>query len=192
MIRRQAAACYNHVDMRMKLEVLPPGMQDSCNSRRCAEIFPVRAQFQHSFGGRLKQQRIHRTLLLAKNWAQLRRNGEYNVEIRCVEKIFSLLVDPRFFCKTLAFRTMPVPAGIVGDPHMSAVIAGIYMRPQGGSPAVDDISRSLPLDTAHLAILNVRVHVPRKNILNLNAHCRATDQRDLQGLPQCSPNAGKP
>lgn len=163
----------------MKLEVLPPGMQDSRNSRHCAEILPIRAQFQHSFGGRLKQQRIHCTLLLAKDWVQLRRNGEYNVKIRCVEQIFPLLVDPRFFCEALTFRAMPVPAGIVGDPHMSAVVAGICMRPQGGGSAVDDISRSLPLDSAYPVILNVRVHVPRKNILNLNAHCRATDQRDL-------------
>ncbi len=90
-----------------------------------------------------------------------------------------MLVDPFFFREALTFRTMPVPAGIVGDPYISAVITGIYMRPQGGGPAVDNVPRSLPLDTAHPVFLSVRVHVPRKNILNFNAHCRAAGRRDL-------------
>ena len=176
----------------MKLEILPPGMQDSCNSGHCAEIFPICAQFQHSFGGRLKQQRIHRALLLAKNWVQFRRNGEYNVEVRCVEQVFPLLVDPLFFCEALTFRTVPVPAGVVRNPHMSAVITVIYMRPQGGGSAVDDISRSLPLGTAHPMLLGISVDVPRENILKLNAHCRAAGQRGSQGLLRCLLNAGKP
>lgn len=163
----------------MELEVLPPSMQNSCDSGHSTEIFPIRAQFQHRFGGCLEKQSIHSTLLAAKRRIQLRGNSKNNMEIRCIEQVFLLLVNPLFFRKGLALWAVPIPAGVVRDPRMAAVVAGIYMCAQGGGSAVNDISRSLPLGMAHLVALSIGTDVLRKNILNLNAYCCADGQRDL-------------
>lgn len=176
----------------MELEVLPPSMQDSRDSGHSTEIFPIRAQLQYRFGGCLEKQSIHSTLLVAKRRIQLSRNGENNMEIRCIKQVFLLLVNPLFFREGLAFGAVPIPAGVVRDPRMAAVVAGIHMCAQGGGSAVNDVSHSLPLGMAHLVALSISADVLRKNILNFNAHCCAAGRRGLQGLPRCSPNAGIP
>ena len=191
MIRCQTAACYYHMNVRMELKVLSPGMRDGRDSRRCAEIFSVCTQFQYRFGRRLKQQCVHGALLVSKNGIQLGRNGENNMKIRRVKQVFPLLVDPLFFCKSLAFGAVPVPAGVVRNPHMSAVVTGIYVRAQSSCPAIDDVPHSFSLIVIHPMALNISADVLRENILNLNAHCRTADQQGLQGLLQYFLNADK-
>lgn len=132
--------------MRVELKVLSPGMQDGRDSRHCAEIFSVGTQFQYRFGRRLKQQCVHGALPVSKNGIQLRRNGENNMKIRRVKQVFPLLVDPLFFCKSLAFGAVSVPAGVVRNPHISAVITGIYVRTQSSCPAIDDVLHSFSLN----------------------------------------------
>ena len=191
MIRCQASACYDHMNMRVELKVLSPGMQDGRDSRHCAEIFSVGTQFQYRFGRRLKQQCVHGALPVSKNGIQLRRNGENNMKIRRVKQVFPLLVDPLFFCKRLAFGAVSVPAGVVRNPHISAVITGIYVRTQSSCPAIDDVLHSFSLIVIHPMTLGISADVLRENILNLNAHCCTVDQRGLQGLLQHLPNADK-
>ncbi len=90
-----------------------------------------------------------------------------------------MFVNPLFFREGLAFWAVPVPAGVVRDPRVAAVVAGIYMCTQSGGSAVHDVSHSLPLGMVHLVALSIGADVLRKNVLNLNAHCCADGQRDL-------------
>jgi hypothetical protein len=46
-----------------------------------------------------------------------------------------LRLNPFLLFGTLAFRTVPVPAGIIGDADVSAAVTAIYMRTYGIRPA---------------------------------------------------------
>ena len=111
----QTAARYDHVDMRMKVEILSPGMQYGSDSGCCTKIFPVRTQLQYGFGCSLKQQCVQDALVAEKNRIQLSRDSKDNMEIGDIQKMLPLLLDPLFFCNCLAFRAVTIPAGIVGD-----------------------------------------------------------------------------
>lgn len=62
-----------------------------------------------------------------------------------VQQIATLLIHPFFFGKGLAFGAMAVSAGVIGDSGITALVAGIYMRAQRGSPAIHDGPDGFPL-----------------------------------------------
>ncbi len=167
----QAAAGNNHMDMGMELEILSPGMEHSGDTGSSTKIFPVRAQLQHDGGRGMKQQVVHGALLVAESRIQLSRNSKHNMEIGKIQQILPLLIDPFFFCKSLAFWTMSVPAGIVRNPCVTTGIAGIHMRTQGRSPAGNDVFRRFPLRRTQQMILSIGSQMSGKNILNFNTHC---------------------
>lgn len=167
----QSAAGYNHMDMGMELEILPPGMQYGGYTGSRSQIFPVCAQFQHNGGRGLKQQVVHGVLLAPENRIQLSRNRENSMEIGNIQQILPLFIDPFLFRKGLAFGTVPVPAGIVRNPCVPTGITGIHMRTQGRSPAGNDVFRRFPLRRTHQMLLSISRQMSGKNILNLNTHC---------------------
>ena len=166
----QTAARYDHVDMGMKLEILPPGMQYGSDSWCCTKIFPIRTQLQYCFGCSLKQQCIQGALVTEKNRIQLSWNGKDNMEIGDIQKMLPLLLDPLLFCNRLTFRTVTIPAGIVGDPRMTAVVTGVYVCAQNCRPAVNNTLCGFPLNKAQMVALQIWSHMGGENILKLSAH----------------------
>ena len=67
------------------------------------------------------------------------------MEVMGVQQISPLFVHPFFFGKGLAFGTMTIPAGVIGDSGKATLVAGVYMSAQRGSPAIHDGSGSFPL-----------------------------------------------
>lgn len=68
---------------------------------------------------------------MPRSRVQFSRNGESNMEIWCIEQVFLLFANPLFFREDLAFEAVPVPAGVVRDPRVAAVVSGIYdVRPK--------------------------------------------------------------
>ena len=66
-----------------------------------------------------------------------------------VQQVPPLLIHPFFFGKGLAFGTMPVPAGVIGDPGKAALVTGFYVSAQRGSPAIHDGPGRFPLHWRH-------------------------------------------
>lgn len=59
---------------------------------------------------------------------QFLRNGKYHMKIAYIQKIERLSsVDPTFLGKRLAFRAMPVTAGIIGWLFISTVRTFVHM-----------------------------------------------------------------
>ncbi len=56
-------------------------------------------------------------------------DGEDHVEITTGQKFIPAFFQPFFLCHGLAFRAVPVPAGIVTVPEMAALITDLLMPP---------------------------------------------------------------
>ena len=142
----QSAARYDHVDMGMKSEILSPGMQYGSYSGCCTKIFPVRTQPQYGFGRSLEQQCVQGALVTEKNRIQLSRDSKDNMEIGDIQKMLPLPLDPLLFCNRLTFRAVTIPAGIVGDPRMTAVVIGVYVCAQNCRPTINNTLHGFPLN----------------------------------------------
>jgi len=94
-------------------EVLPPSMQNGSEPEGSAEILLIGGKLLKGFGDSAEEERIKLRLILEEDRAQCIRHGEDYVEVRDVEQIVFLVVDPALFGKGLAFRAVPVAAGVI-------------------------------------------------------------------------------
>ena len=125
---RQAARWDDAMYVRMVRECLPPGMQNGRETEGSAEIFLVGRKLLKSFGDSAEEERVKLGLILIEDRAQVIRHGKDNVEVRHVEKIMLLVVNPAFFGERLTFRAMTVAAGIVGYIDCAAAFAFVNVR----------------------------------------------------------------
>src|SRR5208337_2854341 len=130
-------------------KVLPPGVQNTNDAYFCAEVFRIIGQFNDCFGNRTEKKIVHDLLVHRYQGIKFRGNGEDHMKIFNWQKIFTAGLDPFFLRQSLAFGTMPVPAGVVRYLQMSAVVALVLMTAQG--------SRSTGLDGTHDPEINERV-----------------------------------
>ena len=72
------------------------------------------------------------------------RHGEHDVEIRHVEQFRLTVLQPLGSCETLAFWTIPVAAGVVGDALMAAVATTLNVTAEGRGAAILDRPHRLP------------------------------------------------
>ena len=60
------------------------------------------------------------------------------MEVRNGQEVLTTGLDPLFFPEGLAFGAMPIPAGVIGDLQMAAVVALIFMpSKESGSAEFD-------------------------------------------------------
>ncbi len=107
---------------------------------------------------------------MQKQGVQLRRNRENNMEVMRIEKVFPLSVQPDLLGEGLAFGTVPVSAGIVGDALVPAVVTCVYMSAKDRCPAGHNAPRRLLLVGAHVVLRGISFKVRGEDVLNFNAH----------------------
>ena len=105
---RQSTGRNNAVDMRMKAEILTPGMQNGCMRNRRAEIFLIFSQFLQSLRYAPEQQIVAIPLVAVDKRIQFLRDSKHNVKIANFQKIGLLSINPPLLGKCLALRAMPV------------------------------------------------------------------------------------
>jgi len=93
---------------------------------------------------RPEQDVVNHGLVLKGDDLDLRRNREHDVEIGHVEQFRLTVLQPLGSCETLAFWTVPVPAGVVGDALMAAVATTLDVTAGQGGAAILDRSHRLP------------------------------------------------
>jgi hypothetical protein len=108
-------------------EVLTPGVQNADNSYRCAEMFRIICEFLDCLGDRTKEKIVHDPLVHRDQGIEFRRDSEDHMEILNGEKVLTARLDPSFFPQGLAFRTVPISAGVIRYLQMAAMIALILM-----------------------------------------------------------------
>ena len=119
----QAAAGDDAVDMGVKLQLLPPGVEDLYDPRRSAQERFICRQFQERLCRAGMKQAVQQRLVGVDEWAKLRRDREDHVEIGSVDDFRSAGVDPDLFEESLAAGTVPVSAGIVMALRVAAITA---------------------------------------------------------------------
>ena len=82
-VKRQAAGRNDAVDVRMVLEFLIPGMEDTEKADFGAEMFGIGGNFDQGFGAAAEQQTVDDGLILKGQGCQLVGHGEDDVRIGC-------------------------------------------------------------------------------------------------------------
>lgn len=88
-------------------------MQNGSESESSAEKLLISGKLLQSFSDSAEEKIVKRGLILINDRAQSIRYGKNDVEVRDIEQIVFLIVDPTLFCQRLTFRTMPVAARVV-------------------------------------------------------------------------------
>jgi hypothetical protein len=90
-------------------------MQDAEEADLRAEMFGIGGYFQQSGRGGLEQESKQNLFVLPHQWDQRVRHAEDQMKIVHRQQLLLTFREPLFACISLAFWTMPVPAGVVGD-----------------------------------------------------------------------------
>jgi hypothetical protein len=85
------------VDVGMIHEVLTPGMKNTDNPYRCAEMFRIICEFLDCLGDRTKEKIIHDPLVHRYQGIEFRRDSEDHMEILNGEKVLTASLDPSLF-----------------------------------------------------------------------------------------------
>ena len=156
----------NAMDMRMEMEILSPGMQHFNTADLCAKIFLVPGQLRQRFSRTGKQETIQLFLVRQEERIQIGGNREYDMKVLDIQQIKALVFNPAFFQQRLAFGTMPVPAGIIGRPLVSAIRTRIHMTAQSSGSALSDCVKCFFLLGCHRMAAFICIAIFGKYILD--------------------------
>jgi hypothetical protein len=128
-----------------------PRVQHRGDADASAKVLGVGGDRQHRFRGRAKQQIIDHRLVLEGDVGNWGRQGEHHMEISDRQQVGLTCREPGARGGALALRAVPVAAGVVGDPPVPAVVAGLDVTAQCGGAAVLDRRHDLELTKAEMA-----------------------------------------
>src|SRR6266852_6614479 len=118
----------NHaMDMRVKPQLLIPGVQHAEEADLGTEVSRIASDFEKGFRTGAKQKVVDDLLVLQRQWCQLTRQGEDHMDVACREKLLATRCEPAVASPCLTLRAVPVAASVVGDGAMSAASALIEM-----------------------------------------------------------------
>ena len=114
-VRRQAAAGNDDVDVRMVGERRAPGVQHGGEADARAQMLRVGGDRGQRLGGGPEQEVVDGGLVLERDGADRRRQGEDDVVVGNRQELGLAVFEPLPRRRALALRAMAVAAGIVGD-----------------------------------------------------------------------------
>jgi hypothetical protein len=113
VIERESASGNNAVDMRMKLELLVPGVKHSEEADLSSEMSGVASDFEKSFCAGTKQQTIDHFFILQSQRSQLRRQSEDDMNVRHGQQFAAPCLDPAFASARLTLWAMAIATTVV-------------------------------------------------------------------------------
>jgi hypothetical protein len=147
-VRREAAAGNDHVDVRVMGERRTPGVQDGGEADARAEMLRIGGNGDQRLGRSPEQEVVDDGLVLERDGADRRRQGEHDVIVGNRQEFRLALGEPLARRRALALWTMPVAAGIIGDAFMRAVLATLDVSAERRGPATLDRRHHLQLGEA--------------------------------------------
>ena len=115
--------------MRMVGERRTPGMKHSRHADPGAKMLRIGGNREHRLRRRLEQKAVNFRLVLKGDGADRRRQREHHVVIGQGQKLGFALEKPLACSRPLTLGAMPVPAGVVTDDGVGAVLAARGMPP---------------------------------------------------------------
>src|SRR5271169_7066057 len=90
---------------------------------------------EQRLGGGLEQQAVHGGLVVERQGADRRRQGEDDVIVGNLQKLGLAFREPLPRRRALALRAVAVAAGVVGDAFVRAVLAALDVAAERGGAA---------------------------------------------------------
>jgi hypothetical protein len=129
----------------------PQVVQHGGEANASPQVFWVGRNGDQRLGGGPEQQVVDDGLVLERDWRDRGRQGEDEVIVGDRQQIVSLGFQPLSRRRALALRAMTVPARVVGDLNMGAVIAALDVTAKRRSAAGLDRRHHLQLPEADMA-----------------------------------------
>ena len=149
-VQRDAASRHDHVDVRMVGHGRTPGVKHGGDADPGAEMPGIGGDGQHRLRGGLEQQVVEERLVGERDLGDLGGQREHDMEVTDRQQVGLARGEPGPCGGALALGAMPVAAGVVGDPPVPAVGAGLDMPAQRGGAAVLDRRHDLELLQAQM------------------------------------------
>lgn len=127
------------------MQVLPPGVEHREEADPGAQMFPIGGNLQQRFGSRAEQQGIDDLLILQCQRCQFLGQREDQVKIGYRKKFLGAFVKPLLPRAELTLWAMSIPARVVGDYGMAALIALFEVTAEGRRAARADVAKSFML-----------------------------------------------
>src|SRR5262249_46847353 len=139
--------------VRMMRHRTAPRVQHRGEADLHTEALGVRGDRQQRLGARLEQEVVDDGLVVVGDGADLRRQGEHDVEVGHLQQLGLARLQPLPRLTALALRTVPVAAGVVGDDGVPArlVLAARDVATESRRAAALDRAHRLELTEAHMA-----------------------------------------
>lgn len=134
-VRADAAACGDAVDMGMEQQILSPAVQHREEADLCAEVAGIGGNSLQGSGAGGEQDFIDLLFVAQHQIVELFGKGENHVVVFDGQQFSLPAFDPACPRQVLAFRTVPVAAGVVGNPFLVAVAAAVPMASERGGTA---------------------------------------------------------
>ena len=103
------------MDVRVQREVLAPGVQHRQHADFGPEVLRVGGHLEEGFRGGPHQQAVDRAGVVKCDRAEGAGEREHDVEVRCVEQVGGLGLQPSRGGRGLALGAMAVAARVIGD-----------------------------------------------------------------------------
>ena len=134
-VRRKPPAGDNAVQMRMKQQVLAPGVKHRGESDLGAQALGIGGHAKQRICRGLEEDVIDQPFVSQGERVELLRHGEHHVEVGAGEQALQARFQPLGLLGCLAFGAVAVPARIVGHAVESATGAVVEMTSQRGRTA---------------------------------------------------------
>ncbi len=126
-IQGQAAAGHDAVEVWMVCQSRAPGMQYGGDAETRPETLRIGSDSEQGLGGGLEQQILDHGLVLIGDVTDRCRQGEYDLVIIHWQQVGLAVFQPAPSGRTLALRTMPVAAGVIGDLDLRTVFTAQHV-----------------------------------------------------------------
>ena len=145
--------------MRMMVQGLAPGMEHGDEADLGAEMLRVGGDPAQRLGGGSEQDGVDRLLVLEGDLGHRCGQREHDVEVRRRQQLGLPGLEPCGTRLSLALRTVPVAAGVIGMTYEAAIGAELGVAAQRRRPAQRDGAHHPPLDAAQMTIVRAAIGV---------------------------------
>src|ERR1035437_9702915 len=132
VIGRQAAGGDHAVEVRMKVQILSPGVEQVEEAGGYAQTLRIGGNGQQGFGDGAEEDVVDDILVEESDLGDGRGQSEDHVEVLGGQQFGLSLLQPLGACQSLALRAVSVPAGAITGMRVLALIAPFdHTVPQG-------------------------------------------------------------
>jgi hypothetical protein len=133
-IQRRPSGREDTMQMRVRVELLPPGMQHGEAADLGPEVLRIAGNVLERLGDRAKEQPIELTGVLEGERSELMREGKDDMGVGCLEYLTLPGREPSGLGRPMAFRAAPMAARVIGLHFVPAGVTLGDMAPKGRCP----------------------------------------------------------